>query len=84
MLAITDCFCVPHYFISNYNFILQNNAINNLNEVLRQQNKRFQHIHHNNEELSDAIQQIEKHLKVTEIIGKLFKTLDTLELKLTK
>lgn len=41
----------------------KNNAINNLNEVLRQQNKRIQHIHNNNQQLSDAMEHIVKQLK---------------------
>ncbi|PFX16073.1 hypothetical protein AWC38_SpisGene19673 [Stylophora pistillata] len=41
----------------------KNNAINNLNEVLRQQNKRIQHIHNNNQQLSDAMKHIVKQLK---------------------
>ncbi|XP_027037957.1 uncharacterized protein LOC113666379 [Pocillopora damicornis] len=41
----------------------KNNAISNLNEVLRQQNKRIQHIHNNNQELLDAIEHIVKQLK---------------------
>ena len=63
-------------------FFLQNNAISNLNEVLRQQNKRIQHIHNNNQELLDAIEHIVKQLKV-EIVPKVIQNLTSKMIKST-
>ena len=63
-------------------FFLQNNAISNLNEVLRQQNKRIQHIHNNNQELLDAIEHIIKQLKV-KIVPKVFQNLTSKMIKST-
>lgn len=63
-------------------FFLQNNAISNLNEVLRQQNKRIQHIHNNNQELLDAIEHIVKQLKV-KIVPEVIQDLTSKMIKLT-
>lgn len=46
-------------------YILQNDAINDLREVLRVQTKRNQDIRKENKELLHAIQQIEKQLLVS-------------------
>lgn len=63
-------------------FFLQNNAISNLNEVLRQQNKRIKHIHNNNQELLDAIEHIVKQLKV-KIVPEVIQDLTSKMIKLT-
>lgn len=63
-------------------FFLQNNVISNLNEVLRQQNKRIQHIHNNNQELLDAIEHIVKQLKV-KIVPEVIQDLTSKMIKLT-
>lgn len=65
ILNVLNCITV-----CNNDFVLQNKAISDLRDVLRVQTKRNKDIRRENEELLNAIQQIEKQLQVSAMLNR--------------